>query len=328
MRVTIKSIARDLGISHMTVSRALSGSEHVSADTRKKICEYAEQVGYVRSSAASAMRGDPTAIVGLLLPNIVNDFYSRFANALSLLCAEAGFDLVIHLTGDDMKQERKCLMRLQALQARIVLLVPAPRHAGEAPYAAKGLELINLIRSVDDESCMGELMIQDEQAIRQAVSHLAGIGCRRIAYIGGGETLSSGRQRFQAFSRGLSENAIERHEQLVFTGDPDQEVGYRCALSLLDGGGEPDAVVCGGFELSNGALHACLERNVEMPGQLAFVGYGDPAFYQWIAGGVSTVSLSAHEVACRAIEMIGGSRSGRNDNHQRVPAKFLPRHSA
>ena len=88
MRVTIKSIARDLGLSHMTVSRALSGHGNVHPDTRDKVLARAREVGYVRSSAANAMRGDPTGIVGLLLPNIVNEFYARFANTLALLCAD------------------------------------------------------------------------------------------------------------------------------------------------------------------------------------------------------------------------------------------------
>ena len=85
MRATLKSIARDLNVSHMTVSRALSGHPNVKAETRDLILARAHELGYVKSFAANAMRGDPTAIVGLLLPNIVNEFYARFANTLALL---------------------------------------------------------------------------------------------------------------------------------------------------------------------------------------------------------------------------------------------------
>lgn len=312
----------------MTVSRALSGSEHVNAATRQKICDYAEKMGYVRSSAASAMRGDPTAIVGLLLPNIVNDFYARFANSLSILCAEAGFDLVIHLTGDDIKQEVHCLTRLQALQARVVLRVPAPRDNGQAPYPVNGPDLINLIRTVDEESSSGELMINDELAIRQAVAHLHSTGCSRIAYIGGAETLSSGRQRLNAFTAGLAENHLDIHQNLVFTGSPVQGAGHEGMLAILDMADGPDALICGGFEISNGALNACLERGVDMPGQLAFIGYGDPAFYQWISGGVSTIALSAHEVACSAMRMISSDDASTEDCEKTVSATFVRRQTA
>jgi LacI family transcriptional regulator len=126
LRVTIKSIAKDLDVSHMTVSRALSGNPNVNAETRALIVARATELGYIKSSAAMAMRGDPTAIIGLLLPNIVNEFYARFANALGIHCAAMGLDLVIHLTNDDPELEQKSLLRLQALQAATVILVPAP----------------------------------------------------------------------------------------------------------------------------------------------------------------------------------------------------------
>ncbi|MGQ7848622.1 LacI family DNA-binding transcriptional regulator [Granulosicoccus sp. 3-233] len=328
MRVTIKSIARDLGISHMTVSRALSGSKQVNPATRQKICDYAEQVGYVRSSAASAMRGDPTAIVGLLLPNIVNDFYARFANALSLMCAEAGFDLVIHLTGDDIAQEVQCLTRLQALQVRIVLRVPAPRREGQAPYPVNGPDLINLIRTVEGETSRGDLMIHDDLAIRQAVAHLQSQGHSRIAYIGGAEALSSGRLRLRAFTRGLAENGLDIHDELVFTGSPGQRVGHECALALLDMDKGPDALICGGFELSSGALNACLERSIALPEQLAFVGYGDPAFHQWICGGVTTIALSGDEVARCAMRMITGEDTSVAESGEGITARFIVRRTA
>ena len=73
-RVTIKSIAKDLGISHMTVSRALSNHPNVLQETRDAVQKRARELGYVKSAAAKAMRGDDTRIVGLLLPNILNDF--------------------------------------------------------------------------------------------------------------------------------------------------------------------------------------------------------------------------------------------------------------
>lgn len=312
----------------MTVSRALSGNEHVQAETRQKICEHAERVGYVRSSAASAMRGDPTAIVGLLLPNIVNDFYARFANSLSLLCAEAGFDLVIHLTGDERVQEAKCLTRLQALQARIVLRVPAPRPEAQVAGSVTGPDVINLIRTVDDEPSVGQLLIDDEQAIIQAVGYLHRIGRSRIAYIGGSEVLSSGRQRQQAFLQGMRDCGLPVHDDLMCMGPPGQVMAHECMSRMLDAADCPDALVCGGFEISNGALNACLERGIDLPEQLAFVGYGDPAFYQWISGGITTVALSGHEVACRAIKMITATDSVQDRQEPRVAATLIMRRSA
>ncbi len=327
-RATIKSIAKDLGISHMTVSRALSGSEHVNAETRQTIIDHAHSIGYVRSSAASVMRGDPTAIVGLLLPNIINDFYARFANHLGILCAEAGFDLVIHLTNDEWQQEAKSLVRLQSLQACAVLRVPAPRSSDQLINRVNDLKLINLIRTQDDHASEGSLMIDDSPSIKSAVEHLVEKGYQRIAYIGAAEVLSSGRHRLQAYTEALKSCGLSIDPGLVCTGAPGFDMGRDRMAHLLEMKIAPDALVCGGFEISNGALETCLTRQLQMPEELAFVGYGDPAYYRWISGGITTIALSEQQLACEAIQMLQDCASDLIVSSQTIAAELILRHSA
>ncbi len=327
-RATIKSIARDLGISHMTVSRALSGSEHVNAETRQAIVDHAHSVGYVRNSAASVLRGDPTAIVGLLLPNIINEFYARFANHLGILCAEAGFDLVIHLTNDDWQQEAKSLVRLQSLQACAVLRVPAPRNDDQSINCVNDLKLINLIRTQDDHFSEGSLMIDDSPSIKSAVEHLVKKGYERIAYIGAAEILSSGRHRLQAYTEALKVCGRSVDAGLVCTGAPGFDMGRDRMANLLDMKNAPDALVCGGFEISNGALETCLTRQLLLPEQLAFVGYGNPAYYRWISGGITTIALSEQRLACGALRMLQDCAANRVVASKTITAELILRHSA
>lgn len=312
----------------MTVSRALSGSEHVSAETRQTIIEHAQSIGYVRSSAASVMRGDSTAIVGLLLPNIINEFYARFANHLGILCAEAGFDLVIHLTNDDWQQETKSLIRLQSLQACVVLRVPAPRSSDQPVNRVNDFKLINLIRTQDDHVSEGSLIIDDSPSIESAVEHLVKKGYERIAYIGAAEVLSSGRRRLQAYTEALKSCGLPIDAGLVCTGSPGFDMGRDRMTHLLDMKDAPDALVCGGFEISNGALETCLARHLQLPDQLAFVGYGDPACYRWISGGITTIALSEQQLACVAIRMLQDCASNRAVSSQTIAAELILRHSA
>ena len=147
-RVTIKSIAKDLGISHMTVSRALSGNPNVHKDTRDRIEKRARELGYVKSAAARAMRGEATQIVGLLLPNLLNEFYAAFANAMALVCEQNGFHLIIHLTNDDIALEGRALDRLREVQAMAVVMVPAPGDGLQQETNLGGMKAIQLIRQL------------------------------------------------------------------------------------------------------------------------------------------------------------------------------------
>ncbi|WDR06983.1 LacI family DNA-binding transcriptional regulator [Devosia rhodophyticola] len=302
MRVSIKSIAKDLNISHMTVSRALSAHPNVNAKTREMVLRRAQEVGYVKNRAANTMRGESTGIVGLLLPNIVNDFYARFANELGLLCSDSGLDLLVNLTNDDPAREQAGLDKLLTLQASSVIFVPTPGDETRPVSPRDSTHFIELIRTRSAERRC--LLVEDEQALRAAIAHLAARGCRRIGYIGAAPGLSSGQRRQQAYLEALNEAGFVPDQTLTRLGDPGRNFGMASMIDLLDNPNAPDGVLCGGFEISNGALEGCLTRGVQFPNQLAFVGYGDPELYRWLAGGISTVSVDAESLARQAILMV------------------------
>lgn len=297
-RVTIKSIARDLGISHMTVSRALSGHPNVHEKTRARIEQRARELGYVKSAAANAMRGEPVNVVGLLLPNIVNEFYARFADAMAEACERSGNQMIIHLTNDEIERERNAIARLRELQARAVVMVPAPGAGQDVITLLNGMRTIELIRR-RTPNAEGAITVEDHRAIHDAVAYLAGLGHMRIGYIGASAEFSSGKVRVAAFREGLKNAGLTQNPALTITTNPSFKAGHGVAENWL-AEGMVDAIVCGGFELSNGALGALAAVS---NGEVGFVGYGDPLFYQWVARGVSTIHVPIDPLAKRAVEL-------------------------
>lgn len=291
----------------MTVSRALSDSPQVHPKTREAVRLRAAELGYVKSAAATAMRGDGTRIVGLLVPNLVNEFYARFANALALLCEDNDLHLITHLTNDDPDRELLTLNKLRELQASAVIMVPAPSAETHDPRLFQGMNTIQFIRTQPLPVDSGSLVVQDANSIKEAVHLLVRKGHKRISYLGAHSVLSSGRQRLTAFSEAMRENDLEPAPELLQTAAPSFQMGADKAKGILSGDIEASAIVCGGFEISNGALDACLQARVDMPGDLAFVGYGDPSFYQWIGGGVTTIALPIETLANQALALLSPS---------------------
>ncbi|TCL00551.1 LacI family transcriptional regulator [Shimia isoporae] len=323
-RVTIKSIAKDLGISHMTVSRALSNHPNVLKETREMVQKRAREMGYVKSAAAKAMRGDGTRIVGLLLPNIVNEFYARFANTLALACEAESLQLIIHLTGDDIHAEAKAIERLQEIQAQGVVMVPAP---GDRPYSfarLKEMRVIQLIRQADLGEPVDAILVDDSAAITAAVRHLANLGHKQIAYIGADKELSSGRSRLTAFKVGLVEAGLDASAELVRTAPPSAEMGQRQMEALLEVG-KASAVVCGGVEISNGALQAILSGGHKVDNPVAFVGYGDALLYAWIGKGVTTIDLPVEALASEAAALLSEKRDIHSSRTVAFPATLVCR---
>ena len=300
-RATIKSIARDLGISHMTVSRALSGHANVQKETREKILRHAREIGYVKSIAATAMRGESAPIIGLILPNIVNEFYARFANRLALACEAAAVQLIIHLSGDRIEAEEQALQRLTEVQARAIMMVPAPGGAPSHPRPQPGkTRIVQLIRRRDSGPQGPAILVDDSPPIRRAVGLLHQRGHRRIAYVGTETTLSSGRERLAAFRQGRADVGLKDDDALIRTGAPLWEVAREATRSLI-ADGRATAILCGGFEISNGVLHALQEANAQT---IPMIGYGDPSYYRWLNGGISTIAIPVEKLAEIAATML------------------------
>ncbi len=302
-RVTIKTIAKDLGISHMTVSRALSGHPNVLKETRETIQARARELGYVKSAAALAMRGDGPRIVGLVLPNIVNEFYARFANAMSLACDADALQLIIHLTNDDFEAEELALARLLEVNASAVVMVPTPVQANSPTPNYGSMRVIELIRQRDTNIVHPSIMVEDATAIRDAVQHLVDQGHSRIAYIGANQALSSGRLRLDAFLDGAKEAGLDSNATQVRTGPPSFQMAQVHARDILETGATT-ALVCGGVEISNGALSAFMSRPKGTAEKFAFVGYGDPSFYAWVNGGITTIQVPVLRLANSAIDLV------------------------
>ncbi|PIB95373.1 hypothetical protein CSW60_22030 [Caulobacter sp. X] len=291
-------------MSHMTVSRALNDHPNVSANVRERVLKLATEAGYVQSASAKSLRGLKSGAVGLLLPNIVNEFYAQFAQAFGDLCAQQRLNLVIHLTGEDEDRERQALTQLRGLHADTAIIVPTVRgHYGLAGPIGSGMRLLFLTRTPSDAPPAAAVEIDDQGAIAQAVSHLANAGHQEIAFIGPTTALSTGRSRHDAFLRAMHAASLATPPERVIAGPPVYGHGRDAVRTLLASQARPTAILCGGVEITRGAIEQLLEANIALGDDLAFVGYGDPTIYSWLCGGVSSIALPIDALARSAFDL-------------------------
>ncbi len=305
VKVTIKTIAADLGVSHMTVSRVLSGKQNVKPELRDRILNRAKELGYVKNTAALTMRGEKPAIVGLLVPNIRNEFYAHFADALTNACNEKEINLLIHLTHDDITKEERALTLLKEAQAHSVIMVPSPTPTNYQPNHS-GLNIIEFIRTRNTQAETCHLLINEEPAIDAAISRLVNLGHEKFAYIGADNRLASGQRRQDFFQNSIKKHGVPSEQVNTFTGLPNFDYGYTTALDIVQNIPETTAILCGGFNISLGALNALLQSDGYSFKERAFIGYGDSTFYRWLGGGISTISLPLDQLAKSAVELLSG----------------------
>ena len=294
--VTIKNIATRLNVSASTVGRALADDPRISAGMKKQVAQVAEEIGYVANRAARMMRGASSNLVGLIVPDIRNSFYSTIAHALSKCLAQENLQLMLSETDDDRDVELKHVRELLSVDVAGVILVPSVRPHPEAVRLLKSKPHIQLLRRYP---ALGEQWfgIDDTQALYQATKHLLDLGHRRVGYIGGSEEIPTGAARLKGFRSALAEAGSQATglEELARPGEMD--FGRQAVRRLLAMKKPPTAVVTGTVNHTLSLLDELQDKGIEVPRELSVVGFGDERGYKWWGPGLTTISLPVSELA-------------------------------
>ncbi|MCC6194798.1 MAG: LacI family DNA-binding transcriptional regulator [Burkholderiales bacterium] len=323
--VTIRDLAARLGISHSTVSRALGDHPAISERTREAVRSTAEAMGYVPNAPARAMRAARSTLVGLLIPDIQNEFYAQVARVLTDSLAASGHQLALSVTEDDPQRELRDVTAFRAARVACVVIVPSAAPRAATLRLLDAMATVQLGRTSPGIDASAVLM-DDAAGTRLATEHLIGLGHRRIGFIGGSRSLSSHRDRWRGFAAALASAGLAGDRALVHLGTPRPAVGRAAIEDLQRGRKRATALVLGSSELTLGALEGLAARGLQWPDELSIVGYGDPTWFGLIGPGITTIRLPTAAVANATAALVGrmngGSMAGRAP--RRVVERFTP----
>jgi LacI family transcriptional regulator len=299
--VTIQDIARALNISHTTVSRALADNPKISAETRLRVRHAVEQLGYVPSASARMMRGARSSLIGLVLPDLQNDFYATVAKTVADTLAARSMHLLLSVTDDDSDRELRELRALLETRPAGIIIVPTATIHAEAAALLKNVETVQLLRT-HERLATHSVVVNDREGIFAATQHLISYGHKRIAFVGGDTTLSTGRNRLAGFEAALAQHNLK--PAAIALGTPRPDFARYAVTSLMAGKERPTALVFGSAELTLGALQALRALKLEWPRDVSIVGYHDPAWFELTGGGITTVRLPVREIAAAAASVL------------------------
>jgi DNA-binding LacI/PurR family transcriptional regulator len=294
--VTIKDIALRLNISPSTVARALADHPHTSEATKARVRSAADDLGYVVHAAARMMRGQSSKMIGLIIPDVQNDFYATVAKALAGTCNAAGFQLVLSITEDDPVTENGHVRELVSARAAGIVIVPSGSLRRDTVKLLKTLPVVQLIRN-DPALNTDWFGIDDRSAIHEATMHLIGLGHRRLAYIGGHEELSTGAQRLAGFRQAVAEAGIDTGSVFIATGPPRAVFARETFVKMIGKYGPTGGLISGGTRVTLGILEGVDKLEISVPGDLSIVGFGDSPWAQWWGNGLTTIGLPTSDIA-------------------------------
>ena len=307
-KVTIKDIARELGVAPSTVTRALADNPRISAETASRIRRQAKSMGYVVDATARAMQRGTSALVGLLVPDIQNRFYATMARRVADHCRRHGHQLVLAVTEDDPGLESEHVRALVGARCAGVLIVPSPEMDQTTCTLLATLPTIQLIRHHEGLASHG-FGVDDFHAIHTATRYLLDLGHERIGLLCGSARLDTARARREGYEHAHRERDTAIEPALVEVSEPRAEQGRAAALRLLSR--SPSAVIAAGAALTEGMLDAVNGLGLPSDQGPSLLGFGDQtALHWWREGGLTTLDLPLEDVAdaasLRLFEIIEG----------------------
>lgn len=301
---TLRSLATELGVSISTVSRALNGHPHVDEVVRERVLAAAEKVGYVPDALAQSLKSQRTWRIGLILPDILNEFYTVAVATIEREIAAAGYRLQLSITGDDPALEAQQLEALLRERADGVILVPsARRSAAVERLVGAGMNVVELGRRSENEG-VSSVVAAERAGVVAATTHLLGLGHRRIALIGGPDAHSTGRERLAGYRDALAAADVSYDAALVRQGLLQHQFGYEASLAVLTQPDPPTAVVAASNQLVYGLLRAATGLAIAVPGALSIVAFGHAHWFALANPPVTSVVVPIAEMAVAAAALL------------------------
>ena len=303
-RVTIADIAREADVSMMTVSRAINNKEGLSEETRARILQIVNRLGYRPNTIARGLVTKRTATLGLVVPDNANPFFSELARGVEHTAYTEGYNVFLCNTEEDKDRE---LTVLQSLSEKLVdgVIVCSSRLPDDALEDALSFYdakiLINRFLQNQSSAC---LCIDDINGGRMAVNHLIDSGHKAIGFIAGPTNSFSGQQRFKGYKSALENTRIPYNPDWVKHCLPMVKAGFAATRELLSQNKEITALFCYNDLVAVGALKACAELGHKVPDDIAIVGFDDIMLASLVTPSLTTCRVPRYEMGVQAAKML------------------------
>jgi LacI family transcriptional regulator len=306
-KINIKDVAARANVHPSTVSRVLNPSTRsmVSADVADRVTRIADEMGYARSPLASGLRTGKSYTIGVIIPDLSNPVFPPVVRGIERTLATEGYIAILADSDNNPKSERAIFDSMKS--RRIDGLIMATAHV-EEPIVSACIEEqmpVVLVNRTTDAHDVTAVVNNDALGIQLAVSHLTGLGHRRIAFLGGPEGTSTGRDRRQAFEKQGQYDLFEMDRDLMTSCTAFTEIAGRDGmLRILHSGRNFSAVVAANDMLALGCYDALHERGLSCPDDISVTGFNDMPFVDRFSPPLTTLHIPHDELGVQAASLL------------------------
>lgn len=329
-RHTLRDIAATLNLSVNTVSRALSGKDGISENTRALVRAEAERVGYVPNALARSLVLGSAMTMGLVITNPSNPFYAQLISTVEVRARDHGYSLLLVVTDESDQNEMRAAESL--LRSSVSGAIVVPVQVGSDAWRRLGSAGVPTVLLNRDLPELGFRFVGTDNELGgyRAAGHAISRGARSIVVLEEDLPITTIAHRIAGFRRAMTEAGLplprgsiisvptRRYEQAALPWQPEQ--AYQVARRLLRRAKLPDAVVVGNDYFALGLYRALEEHGLTVPDDMMVIGFGDYPFSGFLSPPLTTVRLPAEEVGNIAVDLLVEEIAG---GHNARPLKQL-----
>lgn len=303
---TIKDIAVKLGISAATVSRAMRDHPNISKETKESVWALARKLNYHPDSVAQSLKSGTTQTIGVIVPSIKHHFFAEALEGIEEVAFKSGYTVLVCKSNESHDRE---LVNTETLASKrvagiIVSLSQDSRNTDHFVSLMQRNVPVVFFDRVPEKLNAPKVVVDDYEAAFALTEYLIQAGYKKIAHLGGPESLLISLRRMQGYRDALAKHGRIVPKGYLVTGGFEVEDGKVQGAKLLALDSPPDAIFAVNDPVAMGVYQACKIAGLKIPQDLAVAGFTDNPISALLAPPLTTVSQPAYEIGARASEML------------------------
>ncbi|NDW08839.1 LacI family DNA-binding transcriptional regulator [Dysgonomonas sp. 520] len=329
--VSLKDLAKELGVSISTVSRALKNSPEIGAELKKRIKKLAKERNYRPNPFAMSLLKNSPRIIGILVPDIVTHFYASIISGITDIARANNYSVIISSSYEQYELEKQSLEDFINLRVEGIIACLAQETTDYSHFE----ELVNqnIPTVFFDRICLTDkfssVITDNAESAQKATQHLLETGSKRVAFIGGGNHLEIVKQRKHGYLQALREKNIPIEKELVFCKKIGFDYGYEGACKLLSLPQPPDAILAMNDSLAFGAMKAIKKHNLRIPEDVSLIGYTDELHSNYVDPALTSMTHQTYKMGEESCKLLlRHIRGNEKPKHITIPALLTIRESS
>ncbi|MFL9481424.1 LacI family DNA-binding transcriptional regulator [Chitinophagaceae bacterium LWZ2-11] len=334
MPVNLKTIAKELGLSISTVSKALKDSYEISEQTKAKVLALVKKLNYEPNPYASSLRKQKSKTIAVVIPEIANNFFALAINGIESVAQEKGYHVLIYLTHEDYQKEVSIMGHLQSGRVDGVLMSVSSNVESSPDHimALKQRDIpVVFFDRIYNRLGTTKITTDDYDSGYKATEHLIEKGCKRIAFFAFKNYLSINNKRMQGYLDALQHYKIKHTPSLILQGGNDVKENYQLIKRLLNSKNPPDGIFAAVEKLALATYQVCNELGINIPKQLKVISFSNLETASLLKPAMTTITQPAFEIGEQAATALFKFLDKRNatipDEHVIIPSVLVERES-